>query len=99
MGLAFGSIYPDFNHENIARVPTGFGAMLYIFWGLVLLAVSSALQFITFCIYAFSRVGYIRFMMRYSGISTFMLILDIIICVGICVFCYRASERALQYEQ
>ncbi len=30
LGIGFGSIYPDFRHQNIAQVATGFGGVLYM---------------------------------------------------------------------
>ena len=30
LGIGFGAVYPDFKHENIAQVATGFGGVLYM---------------------------------------------------------------------
>jgi ABC-2 type transport system permease protein len=42
MGIGFGALYPNFKHENIAQVATGFGGVMYmifsaIFMGTILL--------------------------------------------------------------
>jgi ABC-2 type transport system permease protein len=44
MGIGFGAIYPNFKHENIAQVPTGFGGLMYMIFSAILIAVIIILE-------------------------------------------------------
>jgi ABC-2 type transport system permease protein len=44
MGIGFGAIYPNFKHENIAQVPTGFGGLMYMIFSAIFIAVIIILE-------------------------------------------------------
>ena len=42
LGIGFGALYPDFNHQNIAQVSTSFGGVIYmissiLFMGMIII--------------------------------------------------------------
>jgi len=44
LGIGFGAIYPNFNHENIAKVATGFGGVMYMITSSVFIALVIILE-------------------------------------------------------
>lgn len=44
LGIGFGAIYPDFRHENIAKVATGFGGAMYMITSSVFIGLVVALE-------------------------------------------------------
>jgi ABC-2 type transport system permease protein len=44
LGIGFGAIYPNFKHENIATVATGFGGVMYMITSLVFIALVIILE-------------------------------------------------------
>jgi ABC-2 type transport system permease protein len=44
LGIGFGAIYPNFKHENIAKVATGFGGVMYMITSSVFIALVVVLE-------------------------------------------------------
>lgn len=44
LGVGLGALYPDFKHENIAKVATGFGGLIYMIFSAVFMAVIIILE-------------------------------------------------------
>lgn len=44
LGIGLGAVYPNFNHENIAQVATGFGALIYMISSSVFIALVIILE-------------------------------------------------------
>jgi ABC-2 type transport system permease protein len=44
LGIGFGAIYPNFKHENIAKVATGFGGVMYMITSAVFIALVVILE-------------------------------------------------------
>jgi ABC-2 type transport system permease protein len=44
LGIGFGAIYPNFKHENIAKVATGFGGLMYMITSSVFIALVVVLE-------------------------------------------------------
>ena len=44
LGIGFGAIYPDFKHENIAKVATGFGGLMYMIFSALFMTIIIVLE-------------------------------------------------------
>ena len=44
LGIGLGAVYPNFHHENIAQVATGFGALIYMISSSVFIALIIILE-------------------------------------------------------
>ena len=44
LAIGFGALYPNFKHENIAQVPTGFGGLMYMIFSAIFLAIIIVLE-------------------------------------------------------
>jgi ABC-2 type transport system permease protein len=59
MGIGFGALYPNFRHENIAQVATGFGGVVYMITTAVFLAAIIVLE---------AGPVYMIYMAKYKGL-------------------------------
>ena len=44
LGIGFGALFPNFRHENIAQVSTGFGGLMYMIFSAVFMALIIILE-------------------------------------------------------
>jgi ABC-2 type transport system permease protein len=44
LGIGFGAIYPNFKHQNIAQVATGFGGVMYMIFSAIFIALIIVLE-------------------------------------------------------
>ncbi len=99
LGMGFGAMYPNFKHENIAQVSTGFGGALYMIVTSLFIAVVIVLE---------AGPVYILFMSNAKGIPVaayqwVFIIVSFLAALAINVFAVfkpmRMGERALEeYE-
>ena len=93
MGIGFGAIYPNFKHENIAQVPTGFGGLMYMIFSAIFIAVIIILE---------AGPVYILFMADLRGISImwfqwFLIIVSFIMVLFIIAFTiYKSMNMGLR---
>ncbi|HJX33873.1 MAG TPA: hypothetical protein VJ373_01725 [Desulfatiglandales bacterium] len=93
MGIGFGAIYPNFKHENIAQVPTGFGGLMYMIFSAIFIAVIIILE---------AGPVYILFMADLRGISImwfqwFLIIVSFIMVLFIIAFTiYKSMNMGLK---
>ena len=44
LGIGFGALYPNFKHQNIAQVATGFGGVMYMITAAIFIAIIIVLE-------------------------------------------------------
>ncbi len=99
LGIGLGAVYPNFRHQNIAQVSTGFGGVLYMIVSSLFIAIVIVLE---------AWPGYILFMSNVSGnpVTTYewlFIIVSFLAALAVNAFAVvkpmRMGGRALQeYE-
>jgi ABC-2 type transport system permease protein len=97
LALAFGAVYPQFDTENAAQIPTSFGGLVFMMATITLLAVVIVIESVP--VYGYLRAAFDH---RPLGVSPPMLLafaLAIAVCVAATVVPLRiALKRIEQFE-
>jgi ABC-2 type transport system permease protein len=97
LALAFGALYPQFETENAAQIPTSFGGLVFMMATITLLAVVIVIESVP--VYGYLRAAFNQQPLHVSPLMLGAFALVIAVCVGATLIPLRiALKRIEQFE-
>ncbi len=97
MALAFGAVYPQFETENAAQIPTSFGGLVFMMATVALLALVIVIESVP--VYRYLRTAFDQEPLKVSPVMVLAFLLVIAVCVTATVVPLRvALKRIEQFE-
>jgi len=97
MALGFGTLYPQFETENAAQIPTSFGGLVFMMATIALLAVIIVIESVP--VYRYLRAAYEQRPVEVSPVMVGAFALAAAVCVAATVIPLRVALRKLEsYE-
>ena len=94
LALAFGALYPQFETENAAQIPTSFGGLVFMMATITLLAVVIVIESVP--VYGYLRAAFNHQPLHVSPLMLGAFALVIAVCVGATVVPLRIALRKIE---
>ena len=94
LALAFGALYPQFETENAAQIPTSFGGLVFMMATITLLAVVIVIESVP--VYGYLRAAFNQQPLHISPLMLGAFALVIAVCVGATVVPLRIALRKIE---
>src|SRR3989337_229467 len=94
MALAFGALYPQFETENAAQIPTSFGGLVFMMATIGLLAVVIVIESIP--VYAYLRAAFEDQPLRFTPAMGIAFGLVIVVCLAATVIPLKIALRRME---
>ena len=94
LALAFGALYPQFDTENAAQIPTSFGGLVFMMATITLLAVVIVIESVP--VYGYLRAAFNQQPLHVSPLMLGAFALVIAVCVGATVVPLRIALRTIE---
>ena len=94
LALAFGALYPQFETENAAQIPTSFGGLVFMMATIALLAVVIVIESVP--VYRYLRAAFDQEPLRISPLMIAAFLLVIAVCVTATVVPLRVALRKIE---
>jgi ABC-2 type transport system permease protein len=97
LALGFGALYPQFETENAAQIPTSFGGLVFMMTTIALLAVVIVIEAVP--VYAYLRATYLGAPIRVNATMVGAFALVVVVCAAATVVPLRVGLRKmLEFE-
>ena len=97
LALCYGTLYPQFETENAAQIPTSFGGLVFMMATVALLAAVIVIESVP--VYAYLRSAYLHEALPVSPVMVGAFVLAAAVCVSATVIPLRIALRTLEaYE-
>jgi ABC-2 type transport system permease protein len=94
MALAFGALYPQFETENAAQIPTSFGGLVFMMTTIALLALVIVIEAIPVSRYL--RAAYFEQAVEVNAIMVGAFALVVTICLGVTAISLRVGLKRME---
>ena len=94
LALAFGALYPQFETENAAQIPTSFGGLVFMMATVALLALVIVIESVP--VYRYLRSAFDQEPLRVSPLMVVAFVLVIAVCVTATVVPLRIALRKIE---
>ena len=94
LALAFGALYPQFETENAAQIPTSFGGLVFMMATITLLAVVIVIESVP--VYGYLRAAFNQEPLHISPLMLGAFALVIAVCVGATVVPLKIALRKIE---
>jgi len=94
LALAFGALYPQFETENAAQIPTSFGGLVFMMATITLLAVVIVIESVP--VYGYLRAAFDNQPLHVTPLMLGAFALVIAVCVGATVVPLRIALRKIE---
>ena len=94
MALAFGAVYPQFETENAAQIPTSFGGLVFMMATIALLAVVIVVESVP--VYGYLRAAFEQRPLVVTPIMVGAFALAAAVCIGATVVSLRVALRRME---
>jgi len=94
LALAFGALYPQFETENAAQIPTSFGGLVFMMATVALLALVIVIESVP--VYRYLRAAFDHEPLRVSALMIAAFVLVIAVCVTATVVPLRVALRRIE---
>ncbi len=94
LALAFGALYPQFETENAAQIPTSFGGLVFMMATITLLAVVIVIESVP--VYGYLRAAFDQRPLHVSPLMLGAFALVIAVCVGATVVPLKIALRKIE---
>jgi ABC-2 type transport system permease protein len=94
LALGFGALYPQFETENAAQIPTSFGGLVFMMTTVALLALVIVLEAVP--VYAYLQANYLHKPIRVDGVMVGAFAGVVAICVGVTVVSLRVGLKRME---
>lgn len=94
MALGFGALYPQFDTENAAQIPTSFGGLVFMMSTVALLALVIVIEAVP--VYAYIRAAYLRQPIQPDAIMVGAFALAAAVCITATVLPLKVALRRME---
>lgn len=94
MALGFGAVYPQFETENAAQIPTSFGGLVFMMATIALLAVVIVVESVP--VYGYLRAAYEQRPLVVTPVMVGAFALAAAVCIGATVVSLRVALRRME---
>ena len=94
MALGFGALYPQFETENAAQIPTSFGGLVFMMTTVALLALVIVIEAVP--VYTYLRANWLQQPVPVDGVMIGAFALVALLCIGITLGSLRVGLKRME---